>query len=75
MDKGIPVIIGEFSVCEKQVKEKDSVSLWLTSGIKEATERNMCPVLWDVTGDYYDRNNCRFIDQELLKYMMAAVVK
>ena len=75
VDKGIPVIIGEFSVCEKQVKEKDSVSLWLTSVIKEATERNMCPVLWDVTGDYYDRNNCRFIDGELLKEMMAAVVK
>ena len=74
VDKGVPVIIGEFSVCEKDVKEKESVSLWLTSVIKEATERGMCPVLWDVTGDYYDRTECKFIDEELLKQMMEAKV-
>lgn len=72
VEKGIPVIIGEFSVCEKQVKEKESVCLWLTSVIKEATERGMCPVLWDVTGYYYDRTNCKFIDEELLSKMIAA---
>lgn len=72
VDKGIPVIIGEFSVCEKQVKEVESVHLYLTSVIKEATQRQMCPVLWDVTGDYYDRTNCKFIDEQLLSEMMAA---
>lgn len=74
VDKGVPVIIGEFSVCEKDVKEKESVSLWLTSVIKEATERGMCPVLWDVTNDYYDRTKCKFIDEELLKQMMESKV-
>lgn len=72
VDKGVPVIIGEFSVCEKQVKEVESVYLYLTTLIKEATQRSMCPVLWDVTGDYYDRTSCQFIDQELLKELMAA---
>ena len=75
VDKGIPVIIGEFSVCEKQVKEVESVHRYLTSVIKEATERKMCPVLWDITGDYYDRTNCKFIDDELLNEMKAAMVK
>lgn len=72
VDKGIPVIIGEFSVCEKQVKEMDSVRLFISTVIKEASERGMCPVLWDITGDYYDRNSCKFIDQELLRQMKAA---
>ncbi len=72
VDKGVPVIIGEFSVCEKDVKEVESVHRFITSVIKEATQRKMCPVLWDVTGDYYDRTNCKFIDQDLLKEMMAA---
>lgn len=75
VDKGIPVIIGEFSVCEKQVKELDSVHLFISSVIKEASERGMCPVLWDVTGDYYDRYKQEFIDQDLLKKMKEAYVK
>lgn len=72
VDKGIPVIIGEFSVCEKKVKELDSVRLFITSVVKEATARGMCPVLWDITGDYYNRNTCQFIDGELLQGMKDA---
>ncbi len=72
VDKGIPVIIGEFSVCEKQVKEMDSVRLFITSVVNEATERGMCPVLWDITNDYYNRTTCQFIDQELLQGMKDA---
>lgn len=72
VDKGIPVIIGEYSVCEKQVKDKDSVRLFISTVVKEATERSMCPVLWDVTGDYYDRYSRQFIDQELLRQMKDA---
>ena len=75
VDRGIPVIIGEFSVCEKQVKEWDSVCTYITEVIKSASERGMCPVLWDVTGDYYDRTKCEFINQDLLKEMKEAYVK
>ncbi len=75
VDKGIPVIIGEFSVCEKQVKEVDSVHCYITEVIKAASERGMCPVLWDITGDYYDRHTYQFIDQDLLKEMKEAYVK
>lgn len=72
VDKGYPVIIGEFSVCERKLKEKESVHRFITAVVKEATERGMCPVLWDITNDYYNRDTCQFIDQELLESMHAA---
>ena len=25
----------------------------------------MCPMLWDVTGVFYDRNNCHMLDSQL----------
>lgn len=75
VDKGVPVIIGEFAVCEKDVKELDSVRLFTASVVKEATKRRMCPVLWDTTGNFYDRNECKFIDETLLQQMKDSVVK
>ncbi len=73
IDKGIPVIIGEYG-CPKDLKEgnvvvgqkdPDSVRLFLSSVCQEAYERKMCPVLWDITDLHYDRTNCRLFDQEL----------
>jgi len=73
IDKGIPVIIGEYG-CPKDLKEGDvvvgqkdpeSVRLFLSSVCQEAYERQMCPVLWDITGLHYDRTNCCLYDQEL----------
>ncbi len=75
VDKGVPVIIGEFAVCEKDVKELDSVRLFTASVVKETTKRGMCPVLWDTTGNFYDRNECKFIDETLLQQMKDSVVK
>ena len=64
IDRGIPVIIGEYG-CPKNNKDADSVRLYLSSVCKEAYERQMCPILWDVTGAHYDRDTCRMIDEEL----------
>ena len=81
VDKGVPVIIGEYSVCAKKLRERDSVHLYITSVIKEATKWGMCPVLWDVAhgeenieNGYYDRNTCKFLDPELLQKMKEANV-
>lgn len=71
VDKGIPVIIGEYGVALKN-KEMEPVRLFLSSVAKEAYSRDMCPVLWDITNVFYDRNNCRFIDDLLLEQIMAA---
>lgn len=66
VDKGIPVIIGEYG-CPTKNKEPESVRLFLSSVCKEAYERGMCPMLWSTTGEHYDRDNCRMIDAELAK--------
>lgn len=64
IDKGIPVIIGEYG-CPSKGKEADSVRLFLSSVCKAAYERQLCPVLWSTPGGHYDRDACKMSDQEL----------
>lgn len=64
VDKGIPVIIGEYG-CPVKNKDADSVRLFLSSVCRAAYERNICPVQWDTTDLHYDRNACRLKDAEL----------
>ncbi len=65
IDKGIPVIMGEFG-CSTKNKEKEQINNYLLTVCKEAYERKICPVLWDVSGGgLYDRITCDFIDPEL----------
>lgn len=64
IDKGIPVIIGEYG-CPKKNKEPESVQLFLKSVAAEAVEHQLCPVLWDITDLHYDRAANKLIDQEL----------
>jgi endoglucanase len=72
VDKGIPVIIGEYG-CPSNNKDADSVRLFLSSVCRAAYERNLCPILWDVTGFQYDRENCRLYDP-LLKQAYQDIV-
>lgn len=69
VDKGIPVIIGEYG-CPVKNKDKDSIKKYLTSVCEAAYDRDMCPVLWDVTDAFYSRTNCSFKDTEILKGLM-----
>ena len=64
IDNDSPVIIGEYG-CPKNNKDEDSVRLFLTSVCKEAYERQLCPVLWDVTGLHYNRDTCKMYDTQL----------
>lgn len=64
IDNDIPVIIGEYG-CPKENKETDSVNLFLTSVCKSAYDRNICPVLWDITGLHYNRETCKLYDEDL----------
>lgn len=54
VDKGIPVIIGEFCMCAKN-KEEGSGERWTLAVCEAIYTRDMCPVLWDTPGGYYDR--------------------
>jgi len=69
VDKGVPVIIGEYGTATKN-KTPEMVRKYLTSVCGAAYERGLCPVLWDVTGGFYDRNKAAFSDSELLKGLM-----
>lgn len=64
VDKGIPVIIGEYG-CATKNKDPESVKLFLTSVCREAYERGMCPMLWDITDVFYSRTDCKMIDDDL----------
>lgn len=66
IDKGIPVIIGEYG-CPTQNKDADSVRLFLSSVCEEAYAVGACPVLWSVTNEHYDRSACKMYDDELMK--------
>lgn len=66
VDKGIPVIIGEYG-CPTKNKEAESVMRFLTSVCEAAYSRQMCPVLWDTPGGRYDRIECKMADEELNK--------
>ncbi|MDE6675772.1 MAG: glycoside hydrolase family 5 protein, partial [Acetatifactor sp.] len=69
IDQGIPVILGEYG-CPKNNKEEESVRLFLTSVCKEAYERQICPILWDITDVHYDRGTCKMKDPLLLEGLM-----
>ena len=71
VDKGIPVIIGEYG-CPTENKEMDSVRLFVTSVCEYAVERDMCPVLWSTPGHFYDRDSCKMIDKKLHEMLLEA---
>ncbi len=71
IDKGVPVIIGEYGTTTKN-KTPEMIRLFLSSVAREAYKRHLCPVLWDTHNHFYDRNQCEFIDEELLRQIMAA---
>ena len=70
VDKGIPVIVGEYSMCS--TKEKEYSDLWEISVTRAIYERGMCPVLWDIQGSstgFLDRNKLTFGNIEVLTAM------
>ena len=60
----IPVIIGEYG-CSTGNKTEDAVRTFLTAVARAAYSRGMCPMLWDITGVFYDRSSCKMIDSQL----------
>lgn len=70
IDKGIPVIVGEYG-CHRKNKDEESVRKFLSSVCKAAYDRQLCPVLWDITGLHYDRNTCKLADPQLKELLMS----
>ncbi|MDR1839429.1 MAG: glycoside hydrolase family 5 protein [Treponema sp.] len=54
VDKGIPVIIGEFAACGNN-KAPSMKHLYALTIMEAVLSREMCPMLWDTPGGEYDR--------------------
>ncbi|MDE7294765.1 MAG: glycoside hydrolase family 5 protein [Oscillospiraceae bacterium] len=71
VDKGIPVIIGEYG-CPKENKDEASVRRYLSKVCDTSLARGgICPVLWDITGLHYDRDKCVVTDKTLQKTLVG----
>ena len=74
VDKGYPVIIGEYNVCDTKNSDgtytrKTGREVFIRNVCEYALANGMCPVLWD-TGMGYNRSQCRMsndIDKELFE--------
>ena len=71
IDKGIPVIIGEYGAATKN-KEMESVRNFLYSVCKACYDRNILPILWDVPNGFYDRE-IGVISDPILRNMLNSV--
>ena len=72
VDKGYPVIIGEYGVAAEN-KTREMINLYVTSVCEAAYIRDMCPVLWSTTGNFYNRDTCTVYDTELNEAMRGIV--
>lgn len=68
VDKGVPVIMGEFGVVMDN-KTKEDATGFLSAVAETALNNGVCPVLWDITSKYsfYNRNSCSMADYPKLK--------
>lgn len=71
VNKGVPVIIGEYGVLteEKNQKDPESIEKFLSATALTALEYGICPVLWDSgnSGDmqYFNRKTLDFNSQDI----------
>ncbi|MDR1687242.1 MAG: glycoside hydrolase family 5 protein [Clostridiales bacterium] len=70
VDKGIPVIIGEFGAGGKN-KTQEMIRFYEVSIFEAAYSKGMCPMLWDTPGGQYDRLLCDFLDPLFKEEVMA----
>lgn len=63
VDKGIPVIIGEYGTVTKN-KDMNSVYKFLRTVAETALANDMLPVLWD-NGEHFDRKKLVFKDSKI----------
>lgn len=63
LDKGIPVVVGEFA-CPTTNKDPASVVKYLTTVCQTAYSLGCVPLLWDA-GNFYDRQDRKFRNPQL----------
>ena len=74
VDKGIPVIIGEYGVSTGN-KEPEQIRNFLIKTCEAALDNGLCPVLWDTTDVFYSRRTFKMLDEELGKSYLELAEK
>ena len=69
IDKGIPVIVGEYG-CFGDNKEREVREHWMLTVSKAMYDIGACPVLWDTPGDECDRAQAKFRDPEFIEELV-----
>lgn len=74
VDKGIPVVIGEYGVCNtEEGTRKEGRDLFFKTVVDYSLDNGMCPVLWDTADHIYSRKTCTIINEnEAANYLEAA---
>jgi len=70
VDKGIPVIVGEFAACGDN-KTQEMKRLYAVSVTEAVYSRDMCPMLWDTPGDQYNRSSITWRDPLFIEQYKA----
>ena len=65
IDNGIPVIVGEYG-CFGNNKEREVIENWMLTVSKAMYDIGACPVLWDTSGDEFNRDLAEFRDPDFI---------
>ena len=71
IDKGIPVIVGEYGVAQGN-KEKEQIENFMVTVSEAIYDIGACPVIWDIHNAFYNRNTHQFLFPEMLEKIMEA---
>lgn len=76
IDKGIPVIIGEFAAIRRNLRNPSSQALHLASRkyfykyfTKSARENGLIPICWDINRGIFNRGKAEVLDQDIIDAM------
>jgi len=80
VDKGIPVIIGEYGAYKRKLNPPSdkalhdaSVEYYHRYVVKSATSKGLIPFLWDTPGGMFNRSNGKIIDRGIIDAMMLGL--
>lgn len=70
IDNGIPVIVGEYG-CFGKNKTRETIKSYLLDVSSRMYAIGACPILWDTSGDEYDRRACAFRDPGFIAELIS----
>ena len=72
IDNGVPVIVGEYG-CFGKNKTRETIESYLLDVSTRLYAIGACPILWDTTGDEYDRTAYTFRRPEFIEKLLEPI--